>query len=275
MHSEPNAAPVLVHAHLFKNAGTTFDWSLARHFGSQFCDHRDDAQMRGNPDYLKSFLLEHPQLRAVSSHWLPLPLPQMTERGLHPVIFLRDPIARIASVYAFERRQEVDHPGTRMAREGSLLEYVRWRLEAQTGPVLRNYQTRMLSGEYPGSGTEEQFERALSVLEAIPVVGLVERYRESIVLLEENLGQTFPGIDLAFQRQNVSDEKDRRDIAQRRRDLEAELGDLLAEVLDANRLDLQLYDLAQSRLQEAWEALDRREERLQQLDTRCEAASGV
>jgi hypothetical protein len=141
--------------------------------------------------------------------------------------------------------------------------------------VLRNYQMRMLSGEYPGSGREAQFERALSVLDAIPVVGLVERYRESIVLLEDRLTHAFPGLDLAFQRQNVSDDKDRRDLAQRRRDLEAELGNLLAEVLDANRYDLQLYERAQRRLQEAWAALDHREERLEQLDQRCTVVSGV
>ena len=34
---------VLIHAHLFKNAGTTFDFSLQRSFGEQFVDHRDDA----------------------------------------------------------------------------------------------------------------------------------------------------------------------------------------------------------------------------------------
>jgi len=30
---------VLVHAHIFKNAGTTFDFSLSRFFGHDFVDH--------------------------------------------------------------------------------------------------------------------------------------------------------------------------------------------------------------------------------------------
>ena len=34
---------VILHYHLFKNAGSTLDWSLQRQFGAGFVDHRDDA----------------------------------------------------------------------------------------------------------------------------------------------------------------------------------------------------------------------------------------
>jgi hypothetical protein len=37
---------VILHNHLFKNAGTTIDWSLGRELGSAFVDHRDDAGMK-------------------------------------------------------------------------------------------------------------------------------------------------------------------------------------------------------------------------------------
>ena len=38
--------PVILHCHLFKNAGSTLDWSLQRQFGSTFIDHRDGDSMR-------------------------------------------------------------------------------------------------------------------------------------------------------------------------------------------------------------------------------------
>ena len=38
--------PVILHCHLFKNAGSTLDWSLHKQFGSTFVDHRDGDSMR-------------------------------------------------------------------------------------------------------------------------------------------------------------------------------------------------------------------------------------
>jgi hypothetical protein len=261
--------PVLLHAHLFKNAGTTFDWSLKRHFGDRFCDHRDDVQMRGNSAYLKRFLEENNELQALSSHWLPLPPPSIEDRRLLPVLFLRDPIERIASVYEFERRQELDHPGTLKARESSFQDYVRWRLEERTGPVIRNYQVRMLSGAYPGDGSEQQFERALALLDALPVVGLVECYRQSIVLIERALTGEFPGLDLSFRPQNVRDASDQRSHRERRASVESRLGPLREAVIAANQYDLRLYAAVKERFQRAWHTLEHAGDWLSDLDQRC------
>lgn len=260
---------VLVHAHLFKNAGTTLDWSLERSFGAGFCDHRDDAQMRGSPQYLADFLLKNSQLNALSSHWLPFPLPRINGVQLHPLVILRDPIERILSVYEFERRQAVDHPGTKKAREGDLQSYVRWRLDAGTGPVIRNYQVRMLSGEYPGTSIQRQFEQATSLLESLPAIGLVERYRESAVLFENAFKASAPALDLAFQRQNVRDSSDRRSPEERRASVEDQLGDLLEAVRDANSLDIALYRSACELFEDRWRSLDGGEARLAELDARC------
>ena len=41
---------VIIHKHLFKNAGTTFDWSLHKNFGNDFCDHRDDVIKKNSYD---------------------------------------------------------------------------------------------------------------------------------------------------------------------------------------------------------------------------------
>ena len=36
---------VIVHIHIFKNAGSSFDSSLRENFGKNFVDHRDDADI--------------------------------------------------------------------------------------------------------------------------------------------------------------------------------------------------------------------------------------
>jgi len=260
---------VLLHAHLFKNAGTTLDWSLERSFAAGFCDHRDDADMRGNPEYLADFLEKNPQLQALSSHWLPLPLPIVAGQRLIPLVILRDPIERILSVYEFERRQAVDHPGTRRARDGDLQSYVSWRLETGTGPVVRNYQVRMLSGEYPGQGDAVQFERASALLDSLPAIGMVDSYRQSAVMFEQVFKQDFPNLDLSFRRQNVRDRSDRRGAPERRKEIEAQLGPLLQSVIDANSLDIALYERACRRFESDWQNVEDGDLLLDELDTRC------
>jgi len=52
--------PVLVHAHMFKNAGSTLDWSLARSFGKGFVDHREDRGMKQGAAYFGPWLQANP-----------------------------------------------------------------------------------------------------------------------------------------------------------------------------------------------------------------------
>ena len=62
---------VILHGHIFKNAGTTFDWSLERCFGEGFVDHRDDKTMRERrARHLAELVNDAPSLRALSSHHL-------------------------------------------------------------------------------------------------------------------------------------------------------------------------------------------------------------
>lgn len=264
---------VLLHAHLFKNAGTTLDWSLSRSFGLAFCDHRDDAQMRGNPEFLQKLLRDDEDLRALSSHWLPLPLSASSASSAGPtprvVTLLRHPIERMASVYEFERRQDVDHPGTRNARELNFQDYVAWRLQGEVGPVIRNYQTRMLSGVYPGAGDDAQLGLAMQTLGQFAAVGLVERYDESMVMFEASLSEWFPDLDLAYQAQNVRNGADQRSSEEKLRDVEMSLGGVLEPAREANALDLRLYDAARQLFEQRLAAIERREQRLVALRARC------
>ena len=133
---------VILHGHIFKNAGTTFDWSLKRNFGEGFVDHREDKDMRRQgADYLLRYLEERPGIVALSSHHLCCPLPVSEAFDFVPIFMLRHPIERIWSVYQFERRQKSDSPGARRAKELDLKRYALWRMQDDVNPAIRNYQT--------------------------------------------------------------------------------------------------------------------------------------
>ena len=241
---------LLLHAHMFKNAGSTFDHSLRRNFGDGFTDHRDDDEMRRGAAYLGPYIEEHPGLRALSSHWVTFPLPALPDVVIHPVMLFRDPLERILSVYRFERRQEGDAPGVTRARRHGFRDYVAWRLEQGVGPVIRNFHTRYCSGDYHGGDLDAMYLRAINTLDSTPLLGLVHRYEESMVLFEYLLEPFFGNLDLSGKAVNASDAVALDYVGKRERAL-SELGPLLADVKEANRFDLKLHAEVETRFERA------------------------
>ncbi len=246
---------VILHGHIFKNAGTTLDWSLRRCFGNGFLDHRDDERMISDGrDELRRLVMGDPGLNAVSSHHMSGDYPDIPGVAFLPVFILRHPIARMRSVYDFERQQQADTPGARAAKEKNFRDYVRWRMQPDVRRTIRNYQTMYLAGQRDFCSdraiAEQCFPRALEALGTAAGVGIVERYDESMVVLEESLKVSLPGIDLAYEAQNVSGALPiGKNVDGPVADVLEELGGLARQVIDENSLDLALYQLGREQLQ--------------------------
>ena len=263
---------VIIHNHLFKNAGTTIDFALRRNFGEGFVDHRDDDNMKKGAEYLGPYLTENPWIRAVSTHHLTLPLPSLDKVLLCQIVMLRDPIERVTSVYNFERRQtDATTPGAQFARQHDLKEYVKWRMHPDVNNTIRNfYISRCLPPRaQPNTAfTAEEFERACAFLRSVPLLGLVERFDESMILMEAFLSEYIPEIDLSCIPQNISQK--RKSAAERRTLLKQELGEeLFQELQEKNREDIALYELGQSLLRERINKVVDLEAKLQDFRKRC------
>ena len=220
---------------MFKNAGTTLDWSLQRCFGGGFVDHRDDEAMRNNVEYLTRYLREHSSIKALSSHWLPLPVPETPDIDPRVLMLFRHPLERSRSVYNFERAQlDTSAAGNLKARALSFKGYVKWRLQPGTGPALMNFHTRYCSGDYFGKDMAQLYDQALHNLESLPLAGIVHRYDASMVLFEQSLNEVFPDLDLSWQIQNVSQAKPL-SLEDKLADIAKELGDTYSSLVDANR----------------------------------------
>lgn len=261
---------VLIHAHQFKNAGTTLDWSLQRSFPEAFFDHRDDDAMRGGADYLGSWLEDHRRVKVLTSHWITFPLPESERLKLHLLLLFRDPLERARSVYNFERRQlPAETPGSIKAKVVGFLDYVRWNLEPAQGPAIRNFHTRYCSGEYLGDNLEQKYEQALVTIESTPLLGLVHRYDESMVLFEHLLRPFFPDIDLSYQVLNTTG-GDLGTLQQRRDQVLAELGPIMDDYRAANEFDLRLFQRVEQRFDQELEQVPELEARMRDLKRRCE-----
>jgi hypothetical protein len=266
---------VILHGHIFKNAGTTFDWSLQNNFGDNFLDHRQDQLMRTEGRaHVEELLTTERELCALSSHHMTNDLPVMSAVNFIRVCLLRHPIERIRSVYDFERTQQAHTPGAKAAKSMDFKDYVQWRMLPQVAHTIRNYQTLYLAGAHGLADEREMAVKylpdALAVARGDALIGLVERYDESMVVLEDSLAGYFPGIDLSYVAQNVSKVKRQEKAAPDpvAKTLQ-ELGDLQRTVIDKNSFDLALYQVVSERLDGRILGIERFEEKLANFQKRC------
>jgi hypothetical protein len=231
---------LVLHYHLFKNAGTSVDEVLRSNFGEGWANAEFVSRIRRpNVHLVESWIADHPQFCALSSHTARFPLPALPGLTVVPIIFVRHPLDRIHSAYEFERRQSSDSPGARLAKQADFAEYVRKRLSKNDGQC-RNFQVGRFAA-YPTEHQGTALERALSAIDALPFVGLVESFADSMTRLETVLSATFPQFRAFGAKANVS--RGGGALEDRLEQIRSELGaEMYAELVAANADDLVLFD---------------------------------
>lgn len=231
--------PLVLHYHLFKNAGTSVDEVLQANFGDAWANAEFSVRRRQpNVHLIERWLAEHPETLALSSHTARVPLPRLPGLRVAPVIFVRHPLDRIHSAYEFERRQNAETPGAKLAREADFATYVRARLARNDNQCSEFQATRFAA--LPTEGGGSLAERALRAVDALPFVGLVEDFSQSMERLEAVLRQTFPEFRAFGAKANA---RRGQTLEERLEQIRAELGsELHAELIAANGADLALYE---------------------------------
>jgi hypothetical protein len=260
--------PVILHFHIFKNAGTTVDWALQKNFGEHAASIDDTTSgpkilpMSVILDYLK----EHPETKSVSSHQIRPPLPQADGFLFIPIVFIRHPIDRAFSIYSFNKRRT---DKVTEAKDATLTEYVKWALGKKYFTPLKNFQTIFLSGKNNRTpATPGDLPVAKKRLKDWPIVGVVERVDESLVLAEEMLRPHFENIDMSYIKQNVTPGR-KDDLAGRMEGGKAELGELFDELVERNSLDFELHSFANQELDRRLKGIENLEKKLGDFRDRC------
>jgi len=269
-----NKKPVCLHFHIFKNAGMTIGWILEKNFGKNHVRMDVDVSDEILPmEVIIDYLGKNSEVKAFSSHLSKLPIPENTNFEIIPILFIRNPIDRIFSIYHYNRDIKNDNSlGCKKAKSLSFAEYIKWEFEQKKRMNMKNFQTLYLSDKdiksYPISS---DLELAKNRLKIIPVLGIVDRFDESLVYAEEFLQSYFPNIDLAYTRQNVTSNKNLT-LSEKLEAKKSEIGeDLMNELNDKNKLDLELYTEANKILTSRIEEIDRFDTKLNNFRERCKS----
>ncbi|HXE26366.1 MAG TPA: hypothetical protein VN637_15905, partial [Roseiarcus sp.] len=201
--------PLLVHYHIYKNAGTSVEKNLAESYGHKWavCEGAPEQIRLSNHD-IAAFARANPGIRAISSHKA---RPSPARGRFFPIVFLRHPIDRARSVYSFAKRDPAQ-PDHAMARNLSFKDYVDWALETPGVPV-RDYQVIHLSQASfrvaniaDAVARPEDLREVRDFLRSLPFFGLVRRFEESCRGFEACYGRTFPALRMRPVRENASTE---------------------------------------------------------------------
>jgi hypothetical protein len=241
--------PVIIHYHIFKNAGTSVDAALQASFGSAWTSfegsHAADIQ---TADALRRYLLANPQAEAVSTHLgrPPLPWPECL-----PIVFLRHPVLRARSVYEFTRR-DPSQPCYEVAQAEGFAGYIEWALAGNgNGIVIRNYQVVHLSAAsfraphiYQAHATADDLRDCLDLLAGWGIAGTVENFARSAQAYQTAYAPLAPALSfdpLWLNRTRTDDSGIENQLADIRRSLGPRL---YTELLAQNELDLHLHRFA-------------------------------
>ncbi|WP_165735333.1 sulfotransferase family 2 domain-containing protein [Pseudoalteromonas sp. C8] len=236
---------IILHYHLFKNAGTSLDAALKENFSEEegeWVTKEFPGQPAKNREELKQWVIDNPQAKCFSSHTAIFPVPQIEGIKIIPVIFYRHPIDRIASAYSFERKQGGESYGATLARESTLAGYIESRLSVKGDRQCCDFHAHRLATMF-GEKQGDEATRAKMAIEALPFVGLVEKYSESLERLEALLkAEGFEGIKLKPVEKNVS-RGVKKTLDEKLAEIKEQLGDEVFDMLaTANVVDLEIWD---------------------------------
>jgi Sulfotransferase family len=265
--------PLCIHYHIFKNAGTTFDWILERNFRQDALkfDEMTNPDAPLSAEQLLEFLANHDHAKSISSHQLAFSVIEHPEIQFLSIVFLRHPIDRALSICSFMKRDPRDDYRWIKAKSSTLKQFIQFNLESDY-KEMRNFQIRFLcrrdNPEHSGMYVHNLY-RAYEYLKHFTVFGIVERMDESLVLAEDILRNYFPQMDLSYIMQNVSPDKTGT-LSERLEKARVEIGcELMDHLIEANKLDLQLYDHASKKLDELINNDNNFNNKLTDLKKRC------
>jgi hypothetical protein len=239
---------VILHYHIFKNAGSTIEDILDHSFGERFAkvDMSAGEGLISNPDLVR-FFDARPNLRAFSSHQVRHPLPEAPGYLFFDICFLRDPIDRIRSIYTyFRQRPNPADPMSDLANRTALGDFIASMI--QDFPLfVKNVQVNLLACAGDSDEPEPRdLDLAIQRMLATSFLGVVDCFDQSVAAGAQALRRAFPELDCARPAVNVSDGL-QGTIASRTEKLrQACSQEVYGELLRLNSLDRQLVDRARA-----------------------------
>lgn len=172
---------MIVHLHVPKTAGTTFNYVLRKAYPGKFFEGIFEPGHVLSDDEARTFIETQRDMRAISSHALRFPCPPVDRLQYQYAAILREPVERAVSLYFHEKRVHAADPQHRSKK--SLAEF----LEIARNTGFANGQCRHLhlSGDVA---------LAKQALEQLDVVGTTEQFETTLIVAHQRFQLPFTAL---------------------------------------------------------------------------------
>ena len=265
---------VVVHYHIFKNGGSTLESILEREFSDQFSSlHGPTADSVLDAQDLADLLQKHPEVRAVTSHHLCYPKPEIPKVVIFDCCFLRHPFERTHSIYTYLRKTAPVDALSRLAQDSTPAEFVRALID-RWPHLVSDVQTHRLAngGAFTRPANNGDLEKATRVLMDMAIPGVLGMFDESLVVAEYFLGPAFPGIRLEYLLKNVSRPIERLSGGKEEDWIRLWGASVYEEIERLNQFDLELYRRAVGEIRRRLSYVPSSSHKLEDFKSRCAAA---
>lgn len=229
--TSPTHAAALIFLHIPKTAGTTLNRIIEWQYDPRLIYTVDPYQIRATAGRLKTLSEERRRrLRVVRGHLL-YGIHECLPQGATYITMLRDPVKRVLSSYQFILRRPLHPLHRKLKAKGiGVEEFLEFTANRQ------NLQTKMLAGvPYVGPCDEQTLAAAKEhATESFRVVGISERFQESLLLIASSFGWEIPYYE-------------NRKVSKNRPAIEPATIELIRK---HNPYDLELYEFGQRRFEE-------------------------
>jgi len=248
------AQPLILHIHLFKNAGTSIERVLQQNYGDRWTSYdKDELGALVTAEDVAALREHDPAMAALSTHQFTPPLHDVVSGGVYPLLALRSPLTRLRSVYEFDRQRGPLTPAAEIAGANAFPDYVDEMIR-RNHPAVINAQVRQLSGakRMRAEGQrvppiEDLMDVAWEFIDSLPHVGLVEAFDQACRAWETDIRRFDPSFRFFAARENVT-KVAVGPLVEENQSLRKLLGEKRAMAFNmANSLDWRLYHRAASK----------------------------
>ncbi|WP_199245677.1 sulfotransferase family 2 domain-containing protein [[Phormidium] sp. ETS-05] len=185
-----NTENPLIFVHIPKAAGTTLHQIIERQYPKHLTFTLDGTNPEAAIEEFKQLPeAQRMKIKVLKGH-MPFGLHEFLSGPCTYITMLRDPVERVISHYYYVLRQPNHYLHQKITSQNmTLLDYVNSGISTE----LNNGQAILLSGIDKRSGnlldrSDEILEKSLQNLEQMAVVGLLEKFDESLILLQKTFG---------------------------------------------------------------------------------------
>lgn len=226
----------LIFLHLVKNGGSTMREIIEREYGRKYVMTIDSSN---ESDFIHLTRAKIEKLKVLQGH-MQFGHHQRFESKTSYITLLRKPLNRILSFYNYFGTLS-NHPINNEVINSNFSDFIK---SKKRGPNFHNGQVRNISGI--DDKPEFMLEKALENIEKhFSVVGLVERYEESLILMKQMLGWKR---DPIYTKRNVSKKLiDKSQISE----------SAIQLLNEKNEADLKLYEVMQKKFDDMIDRIGR------------------